>query len=50
MKHNEIYWDDLTDDKKKEIKELLDDPDEFNSNGTPGNWDVFPMAIMDIED
>lgn len=36
-----IFWDDLTDEKKKEIEEL-----GFGKN----NWDFFPMAQIDIED
>lgn len=37
----EIYWNDLTEKKQNEIKELL---------GDDNNWDVFPMATIDIEE
>lgn len=36
----EIYWDDLTPEKQREIMDLL---------GDNHNWDVFPMATLDIE-
>lgn len=36
----EIYWDDLTDEKKKEIIETI---------GDNGNYDVFPIATIEIE-
>ena len=37
----EIYWDDLTEEKQKELLNL------FGSNM---NWDVFPIACIEIED
>ena len=38
----EIYWQDLTSEKQKEILEKL---------GDDGNWDVFPIAqIPEDED
>ena len=37
----EIYWDDLTPEKQKEILNLL---------GDNGNYDVFPIATIDIEE
>lgn len=40
MNQIEIYWNDLTAEKQKEILELL---------GDNGNWDVFPIATLDIE-
>lgn len=36
----EIYWQDLTEKKQKEIEEIC---------GTEHNWDVFPIATLDIE-
>ena len=41
MKQIAIYWDDLTPKKQQEILEEL---------GDNGNWDVIPMATIDIED
>ncbi len=41
MKAIEIYWDDLTEEKKQEILNML---------GDNGNWDVIPMAIIEIQD
>ena len=35
----EVYWNDLTADKQKEITELL---------GDNHNWDVFPIATIEI--
>ena len=40
----EIYWQDLTEKKQKEILEEFNETEEF------GNWDVIPMAILEIED
>lgn len=37
----EIYWQDLTPAKQQEILNLL---------GENGNWDVFPMAVLEIEE
>lgn len=36
----EIYWNDLTEAKRKEIMDAL---------GDNGNWDVYPMATIEIE-
>lgn len=41
----EFYWNDLTEVKQKEIREALKMDADDN-----GNWDVFPMATMEIED
>ena len=35
----EIYWQDLTQAKQKEILQAF---------GENGNWDVFPIAIIDV--
>lgn len=40
----EIYWQDLTEKKQKEILEEFNETEEF------GNWDVIPMTILEIED
>lgn len=41
----EFYWDDLTEEKKEEIREKLGlDKDDNN------NWDIVPMAILDIQE
>ena len=45
MKEIEIYWNDLTEKKQKEIREELNMDADDN-----GNWDIFPMATMMIED
>ena len=37
----EIYWNDLTPEKQKEIIETI---------GDNNNWDVFPIATVDIEE
>ena len=37
MDYINIYWDDLTEDKQKEILEALDDN---------GNYDVVPIATI----
>lgn len=37
----EIYWGDLREEKQKEILETL---------GENGNYDVFPIAVLEIED
>lgn len=42
MKQIEIYWQDLTKEKQEEILEV--------TGGDNGNWDVFPIATIDIED
>lgn len=40
----DIYWNDLTEKAKNKIKEVLGfDP------GKESNWDVFPMATLDVE-
>lgn len=40
----DIYWNDLTENAKDNIKEVLGfDPDKES------NWDVIPMASIDIE-
>ena len=41
----EIYWQDLTEEKQKEIQKLLKLDDGDNNN-----WDFFPMATIDIAD
>lgn len=38
----EIYWQDLSKEKQNELLELFD--------GDNHNWDVFPLATLDIED
>ena len=38
MKQIEIYWDDLTEEKQKEILEIL---------GDNGNFDTFPIATIE---
>ena len=45
MKEIEIYWNDLTEKKQREIRNELNM--DTNDNG---NWDVIPMATMMIED
>ena len=40
IKTIEIYWDDLTESKQKEILETL---------GDNGNYDVFPIATIETE-
>ena len=40
MKTVEIYWKDITAEKQQEILELL---------GDNGNYDVFPIAVIDYE-
>ena len=35
----EIYWDDLTESKQKEILDAL---------GDNGNYDVFPIATIEV--
>lgn len=37
----EIYWGDLCKEKQEEILETL---------GENGNYDVFPIAVLEIED
>ena len=41
MQTIEIYWQDLTKKKREELLQLL---------GDNRNWDVFPLATIDIED
>lgn len=41
----EFYWDDLTQAKQEEIREAL----HMGPNDKE-NWDVFPIATMDIEE
>lgn len=41
MKTIEIYWQDLTAEKQAEIFETL---------GDNGNYDVFPIATIEVED
>lgn len=38
----EIYWDDLTPEKRQEILEAL--------GGENGNYDVFPIVTLEFED
>ena len=38
LKKIELYWDDLTEKKKKEILEV--------TGGDNGNWDVIPIATL----
>lgn len=40
----EIYWDDLTEKKQQEIREELDMDKDDN-----GNWDIIPLASMEVE-
>ncbi len=37
----EIYWNDLTEEKQRELLNLL---------GDNRNWDVFPIAEIEIEE
>lgn len=37
----EIYWDDLTHEKQQEILDVV---------GDNCNWNVFPIATIDIEE
>ena len=41
METIEIYWQDLSEKKQKELLQML---------GDNRNWDVFPLATIDIED
>ena len=41
LKTIEIYWNDLTEKKQKEIVDIIDDD---------GNYDIYPIAIIEIED
>ena len=43
MKKIEIFWNDLTAEKQKEIQE------ELNFEGD-NNWTYFPMATIEIEE
>lgn len=40
----EIYWNDLTEEAKRNILEALGEDEESH------NWDVFPIATIDIDD
>ena len=40
MKTIEIYWNDLTKKKQQELLDVL---------GDNGNYDVFPLAIIEVE-
>ena len=42
MRTFEIYFEDLTPDKQQELIEFL--------GGENGNYDVFPLATLEIED
>lgn len=42
-----IYWNDLTEKAKKSITEFCKDLD---ADITDNNWDVIPMATVDIEE
>lgn len=44
MMQIEIYWNDLTEAAKANILEALGETEETH------NWDVFPMAVIDIEE
>lgn len=37
----EIYWDDLCEEKQKELLKLF---------GDNMNWDIFPIASIEIEE
>ena len=41
MKKYEIYWNDLTEETQKELYKFLG-----NENG---NYDIFPLAVIEIE-
>ncbi len=41
MKTIEIYWQDISEDKQKEILEAL---------GDNGNYDVFPIASIEYDE
>lgn len=41
MAQIEIYWDDLKPEKQQEILEAL---------GENGNYDVFPLAVLEFEE
>lgn len=40
----EIYWQDLTEEKRKEIAETID------MVGSDHNWTVFPVATVCVKD
>lgn len=42
----DIYWKDFTEQAQKEIKEMLGN----NNIEKENNWDVFPVATINIED
>ncbi len=37
----EVYWDDLNEEKQKELLNLL---------GGNMNWDIFPLAAIDVDE
>lgn len=37
----DFFWDDLTEEKKKEILDII---------GDNHNWDVFPFYVLELED
>lgn len=41
MKTIEIFWDDLTPEKQKEL---------FEAFGDNGNWDVIPITTINVEE
>ena len=44
MKSIEIYWDDLKESTQEEILDILRrDKDDHN-------WDVFPLAVIELEE
>ena len=47
METIEIMWDDLTDKAKEEIAVILNTTVKHLSEDT--NWDVFPIAILEME-
>jgi len=42
MKEYKIYWNDLTEETQKELYKFLGDED--------GNYDVFPIATIEVEE
>lgn len=42
--HIEFFWDDLTPEKQRSIRDELE-----MSPGSNGSWDVFPIAVADIK-
>lgn len=45
IKTFEFFWDDLSQKCQQELRDFLGDDDDV-----PNNWDVFPIASLDIED